>query len=94
MRSLITTLTCALVLQACAVPTFAESSANPSFSDSGPDADQYGSRTDTRSEIASRSQSTLPGRRVFAFSSNFSLLASHAARPIRSSTRGQMKRRP
>ena len=42
MRSLITTLTCAFVLQACAVPTFAESSANPSFSDSGPDADQYG----------------------------------------------------
>ena len=41
MRSLIT-LTCAFVLQACAVPTFAESSANPSFSDSGPDADQYG----------------------------------------------------
>jgi hypothetical protein len=42
MRSLITTLTCAFVLQTCAVPTFAESSANPSFSDFGPDADQYG----------------------------------------------------
>jgi CubicO group peptidase (beta-lactamase class C family) len=42
MRSLITTFTCAFVLQACAVPTFAENSANPSFSDSGPDADQYG----------------------------------------------------
>src|SRR5262249_37578362 len=42
MRSLIATLACTFMLLACAVPAFAEGGGNPSFSDSGPDADQYG----------------------------------------------------
>jgi hypothetical protein len=42
MKGLITTLACASIILACAVPAFAKDASSPSFSDSGPDADQYG----------------------------------------------------